>query len=87
MTGDDIYKQKAKELADHLLPAFKTNSGIPMAQINLKTGAMKNWGWSSGGCSILSEFGPVLIFRQKFTPEDAIGSHAFAPPLEALTSV
>jgi beta-glucosidase-like glycosyl hydrolase len=30
--------------------------------------------------------GTVLVFRQQFTPEDAIGSHAFAP-LEALPCV
>jgi hypothetical protein len=27
------------------------------------------------------------VFRQTFTLEDAIGSHAFAPPLEALACV
>jgi hypothetical protein len=32
-------------------------------------------------------FGTVRVFRQKFALEDAIGSHAFAPPLEALTCV
>jgi hypothetical protein len=31
--------------------------------------------------------GAVRVFGQKFTLEDAIGSHAFAPPLEALACV
>jgi hypothetical protein len=29
----------------------------------------------------------VRVFRQKFALEHAIGSHAFAPPLEALACV
>jgi mannosyl-oligosaccharide alpha-1,2-mannosidase len=52
---------KAKEVADLLLPAFNTPTGIPMALVNLKTGKASNWGWASGGCSILSEFGSLEL--------------------------
>jgi hypothetical protein len=30
MTGEDVYKDKAKDLAERLLPAFRTPTGIPM---------------------------------------------------------
>lgn len=57
--------EKAKESADLLLPAFDaTPTGIPLALINVKTERASNWGWASGGCSILSEFGSLeLEFR------------------------
>ncbi|OWF42049.1 mannosyl-oligosaccharide 1,2-alpha-mannosidase IA-like [Mizuhopecten yessoensis] len=57
LTGDQIYKTKAKNVADKLLPAFKTATGIPQSMVNTKTGSSRNWGWASGGCSILAEFG------------------------------
>lgn len=79
---------KAREVADLLLPAFKTptgflfkmlfknfkntlyliishrfklNLGIPLALVNMKTGNAVNFGWASGGCSILSEFGSLEL--------------------------
>eukprot|EP00039_Didymoeca_costata_P019723 m.338677 g.338677 ORF g.338677 m.338677 type:complete len:734 (-) comp18502_c0_seq1:111-2312(-) len=61
MTGDDVYKQKAFDLAERLLPAFNTPTGVPLAQINLKTGTARNWGWAAGRCSILSEFGTMQL--------------------------
>lgn len=61
ITGDNLYKDKAYDIAKHLLPAFDTPTGIPMAQVNLVTGATKNWGWASGKCSILSEFGTMQL--------------------------
>lgn len=38
LTGDELFKEKAKEVADKLLPAFQTPTGIPHALVNLKTG-------------------------------------------------
>ncbi|CAH1798860.1 unnamed protein product, partial [Owenia fusiformis] len=65
MTGDQMYKTKAVAIADKLLPAFNTPTGIPNAMINIKTGSSRNWGWASGGCSILAEFGTLhLEFAQ-----------------------
>lgn len=37
-TGDSIYKTKAKEVADKLLPAFETKTGIPNAIVNIGAG-------------------------------------------------
>lgn len=33
---DALYLDKAQELADRLLPAFDTESGIPLSFVNLK---------------------------------------------------
>jgi uncharacterized protein YyaL (SSP411 family) len=35
LTGDLLYLEKARELADRLLPAYKTPSGIPYASVHL----------------------------------------------------
>lgn len=59
LTGDEIFKEKAAHVADKLTPAFKTPTGIPYALINMRTGTAKNYGWASGGSSILSEFGTL----------------------------
>ncbi|XP_055693255.1 mannosyl-oligosaccharide alpha-1,2-mannosidase IA isoform X2 [Lutzomyia longipalpis] len=61
LTGDPLFKDKAAYVADKLLPAFQTPTGIPLALVNLKTGMSKNYGWASGGSSILSEFGTLHL--------------------------
>ncbi|GAB0100370.1 alpha-1,2-Mannosidase [Sergentomyia squamirostris] len=61
LTGDPLFKEKAVYVADKLLPAFQTPTGIPLALVNLKTGVSKNYGWASGGSSILSEFGTLHL--------------------------
>jgi len=58
-TGDSMFKDKAVHIVDKLLPAFKTPTGIPYALVNMQTGMSKNFGWASGGSSILSEFGTL----------------------------
>ncbi|BFG00187.1 mannosyl-oligosaccharide alpha-1-2-mannosidase IA [Drosophila madeirensis] len=60
-TGDPLYKEKAQHVADKLLPAFQTPTGIPYALVNTKSGVAKNYGWASGGSSILSEFGTLHL--------------------------
>ncbi|CAO1377523.1 unnamed protein product [Diamesa serratosioi] len=61
LTGDQLFKEKAQYVADKMLPAFQTPTGIPYALINFKTGSSKNYGWASGGSSILSEFGTLHL--------------------------
>ncbi|XP_061387055.1 mannosyl-oligosaccharide alpha-1,2-mannosidase IA [Musca vetustissima] len=60
-TGDNLYKDKAQHVADKLLPAFQTPTGIPYGLVNPKTGMSKNYGWASGASSILSEFGTLHL--------------------------
>merc|ERR1719211_771115 len=59
MGMDELFKEKAVHIVDKLLPAFDTPTGIPYALINMKSGNAKNFGWASGGSSILSEFGTL----------------------------
>eukprot|EP00037_Helgoeca_nana_P030823 m.385405 g.385405 ORF g.385405 m.385405 type:complete len:757 (+) comp28275_c2_seq7:40-2310(+) len=61
ISGDPLYRDKAYAIARKLLPAFATPTGIPMAQVNLDTGQIKNWGWASGKASVLSEFGTMQM--------------------------
>lgn len=52
LTGDAIFKEKAQLVADKLLPAFDTPTGIPNALVNINTGV-------SGKSSL-------IIFGSKF---------------------
>ncbi|KIH53079.1 glycosyl hydrolase family 47 [Ancylostoma duodenale] len=61
LTNDKMYVEKAETIAKLLLPAFDTPTGIPFALVNPTTGSAKNYGWASGGCSILSEFGSLQL--------------------------
>lgn len=57
---DDVILKQAISLADHLLPAFDTKMGIPKSMVNLKTGEIKNYGWTKDR-SVLSEVGSNQI--------------------------
>jgi endoplasmic reticulum Man9GlcNAc2 1,2-alpha-mannosidase len=46
LTGDDIYKAKAIELGNRLLPSFESPSGIPYSDVNLFTQKAKSPKWS-----------------------------------------
>ncbi|XP_048675843.2 mannosyl-oligosaccharide 1,2-alpha-mannosidase IB isoform X1 [Caretta caretta] len=59
LSGQEVFKLKAVQLAGKLLPAFNTPTGIPWAMVNLKSGVGRNWGWASAGSSILAEFGTL----------------------------
>lgn len=37
-TGDPLFKERAQHVADKLLPAFQTPTGIPNALVNFRTG-------------------------------------------------
>ncbi|XP_068085497.1 mannosyl-oligosaccharide alpha-1,2-mannosidase IA [Anabrus simplex] len=61
LTGDIMFRDKAAQLAEKLLPAFETNTGVPHAIVNVNTGYGKNYGWVAGACSILSELGGLHL--------------------------
>uniref|UniRef100_A0A0R3RFS0 alpha-1,2-Mannosidase n=1 Tax=Elaeophora elaphi TaxID=1147741 RepID=A0A0R3RFS0_9BILA len=61
LTGDKMYIQKAAHVANILLPAFETPTGIPHALVNPVSGHSHNWGWANGGFSVLSEFGSLQL--------------------------
>lgn len=62
LSQDQVFLQRARELADKLMPAFNTPSGIPQGMVNFRTGDASG-GWS-GSNAILSELGSLqLEFR------------------------
>ncbi|CAI9114561.1 OLC1v1015309C1 [Oldenlandia corymbosa var. corymbosa] len=56
LSGDKVFLDKAVDIADRLLPAWDTPSGIPYNIINLAHGNPHNPGWT-GGNSILADSG------------------------------
>ncbi|KAG2373001.1 hypothetical protein C9374_012944 [Naegleria lovaniensis] len=64
LSKEPIFLEKAKDMADRLIPAFSSSTGIPYSEINLRTGEKKTFAWA-GNCCPLSEFGTLqLEFRR-----------------------
>ncbi|XP_064412280.1 mannosyl-oligosaccharide 1,2-alpha-mannosidase IA isoform X2 [Latimeria chalumnae] len=61
LSSEEVFRRKAIELGEKLLPAFSTPTGIPWALLNIKSGIGRNWPWASGGSSILAEFGTLHL--------------------------
>lgn len=59
MSQDEVFLQKARQLADKLMPAFNSPSGIPHGMVNFRSGEASG-GWS-GSNAILSELGSLQI--------------------------
>ena len=55
--GDPLYRDKAEQLAERLLPAFDSASGIPFSDVNLGTGAAHPPKWTTQ--SSLAEVGTI----------------------------
>ncbi|KAK9097777.1 hypothetical protein Syun_024822 [Stephania yunnanensis] len=56
LAGDRVFLEKARDIADRLLPAWDTPSGIPYNMINLAAGNPHNPSWT-GRESILADSG------------------------------
>lgn len=56
LSQDKVFLEKARDIADRLLPAWDTPSGVPFNIINLAHGNPHNPGWT-GGNSILADSG------------------------------
>ncbi|XP_055628514.1 mannosyl-oligosaccharide alpha-1,2-mannosidase IA isoform X2 [Toxorhynchites rutilus septentrionalis] len=84
-TGDRLFLEKAKYVADKLLPAFQTPTGIPYALVNVNTGISKNYGWASGGSSILSEFGTLHLEFSYLS--DVTGDSVYRERVQTIRSV
>jgi len=46
LSGDNVFLEKARDIADKLLPAWNTPSGIPYNRINLASGSTNNPAWA-----------------------------------------
>lgn len=53
LSDDDIFLEKARDIADRLLPAWNTPSGIPYNIINLMYGDAKNPRWTGVSSMLL----------------------------------
>lgn len=60
MSGYTVFKTKSVEVANKMLPAFDTPTGIPYGLVSLQTGQKNNWMWAQGQ-SILAEFGTLHL--------------------------
>ncbi len=59
LSNDRIFLDKAEDLGNRLLPAFKTQSGVPYSDVNLKTGKAHAPTWGSD--SSLAEVTTIQI--------------------------
>lgn len=59
-SGDKAFLEKAQDLGDRLFKAFDTPSGLPMGQVSLSSGKLRNIGWA-GGNAISAEAGTLQI--------------------------
>lgn len=59
-TGDILFLNRAKELADKMKPAFETETGIPRTLVNLNTGKCQDHNWSIG-YSLLADAGSIQL--------------------------
>eukprot|EP00246_Nothoceros_aenigmaticus_P018190 TRINITY_DN9422_c0_g1_i2.p1 TRINITY_DN9422_c0_g1~~TRINITY_DN9422_c0_g1_i2.p1 ORF type:complete len:608 (-),score=117.14 TRINITY_DN9422_c0_g1_i2:128-1951(-) len=60
LSQEEIFLERAQQLADRLLPAFNSPTGIPYSSINLATGRTNNPGWT-GGSSVLADVGTQQV--------------------------
>ena len=84
LSGDELFKEKAQYVADKILPAFRTPTGVPYALINFQTGMARNYGWT-GGSSILSEFGTNYLEFAYLS--DITGKPVYRQHVETIRSV
>ncbi|XP_030031428.1 mannosyl-oligosaccharide 1,2-alpha-mannosidase IA [Manduca sexta] len=84
LTGDTVFKDKAAEVADALLPAFDTPTGLPYSLINPATKASRQYHWA-GPNSILSELGTLHL---EFTYlSDVTGRDVYRKKVEKIREV
>ncbi|KAK6195259.1 hypothetical protein SNE40_000727 [Patella caerulea] len=59
LTGETVFKEKAKDLGDRLMPCFNTESKVPYSDVNLRTGKARSPNW--GPDSSTSEVSTLLL--------------------------
>jgi len=57
LSGDEMFLRKAVQLADHIMPAFNSGSGLPYNTVNLASGKAH----SEGSISYLAEVGSLQL--------------------------
>lgn len=64
LSEDSMFLDKAKDLADRLLPAWNSPSGIPYTTINLQSGRAYNPGWT-GVCRLVPNVQQICHVESK----------------------
>lgn len=59
--GDELYKQKALQLADRLLPVFNTSSGIANTHVQLRLPNGGAPGYQADGSTNIAEAGTLSL--------------------------
>lgn len=80
-----MFKEKAKYVADKLLPAFNTPTGIPRSIINFKTGKSRSYPMIFTQSSILSEYG--TLFLEFSYLSDVTGDKIYREKVEKIRTV
>ncbi|XP_046462411.1 mannosyl-oligosaccharide alpha-1,2-mannosidase IA-like isoform X2 [Daphnia pulex] len=83
LTGDRMFREKALLIAERLLPAFDTPTGIPLGIVNMENGVSRNPSWASEGSSILSELGTLSLEFNYLS--DVTGKDVFRQKIQKLT--
>lgn len=66
LTGDARFLQLAEDLARRMLPAFRSPTGLPYVDVNLKTGAVRGTVTNPGEAgTLLVEFGTLSMLTGK----------------------
>eukprot|EP00457_Paulinella_chromatophora_P001518 gb/GEZN01001520.1/.p1 GENE.gb/GEZN01001520.1/~~gb/GEZN01001520.1/.p1 ORF type:complete len:866 (-),score=115.45 gb/GEZN01001520.1/:257-2854(-) len=61
LSGDRVFLDKAKELADLLLPAFQTPTRFPKTYMNIHKGKSHSAGWLGAANTILADIGTLQM--------------------------
>ncbi|GAB4814643.1 hypothetical protein N2152v2_001689 [Parachlorella kessleri] len=80
VTGDEVLLRKSEEVAQRILPAYNTTTGIPYNTINLKTQVAKNPKWNLQA-STLAEFGTHQL--EFFKLSQKTGNNTYRQKAEA----
>ena len=77
LTGDALYLERATDLGKRLLAAFKTGTGLPAPNVNLKTRKPGHAHWSYDFCT--AEIGSLALEFNELSPH---GDRRFAEAVE-----
>ena len=80
ITGEAVFRDKAYDIANKLLPAFDTPTGIPNSAVYMD-GKSRTYPWNNGA-SILSEFGTLNLEFNYLT--DTVGDPTFRNKMTAI---
>lgn len=84
-TKDEMFLRKSVEIAEKMLPAFDTPTGLPYSLIKPDTGSSKNYIWASQSSSILAEVGTLYLEFSFLT--SATGDPKYLDKVEKIRSL